>query len=619
MGPYRPTAGQVGSARILLPAACGIMLVALLAAVALAAVGAARAPARPGDLNCDGRVNLLDIAPFVLALADPAEWQRRYHRDWNDLLLRADFNHDSQVDTGDIDGFCEALRAREREIAPMQVETPGGGQRDVGTVDLDIDSDFNNGTGWPDRSSYEDFIEDFVGIPGKFVLVNNDDDDRSGVPDKDQAGAIPEEQDDLVPLILEIEPPVTVPVPDEFTYRVTFPTNVRLWKSPARGVSGTDDVPSGTAQEHLVWLLGDMNGDGTLDFGDINPFILALSDPAAYAQQFPGIDPNVAGDMDGNGVLDFGDINPFVEAQSTHARWFSPARLWVEGLSPSAYVGDTRFVAEADTDKNGTFDATNAVRATIVSLTGSPTSGPLGTAINLSLVPAVAPVVFTADTTATWSGIYHPNGMAETQPFAVEFNSDSVHDSGPGNGALVVGEGQVSSGDPGRPGLDGVLDGDVTLWFNGIGLRRTLAFAVEGTFTYVSGVGGAGDEVDEVLILDPCDPSWGEALTLETAVAGHVLLTVLAEKNAYTPVLAPMALRVELVSHDSLGTEIDRLPLVVFLEQQREDFGPTRLVYYSDWEKPIVFVSSPVDPDLHPTLTILQVDPSGNVFPVFGQ
>ncbi|MEW6199868.1 MAG: hypothetical protein AB1601_14545 [Planctomycetota bacterium] len=56
---------------------------------------------------------------------------------------------------------------------------------------------------------------------------------------------------------------------------------------------------------------GDLNCDGNVDFGDINPFVLALTNAAGYAAQFPNCDIN-NGDIDGNGFVDFGDINPFV-------------------------------------------------------------------------------------------------------------------------------------------------------------------------------------------------------------------------------------------------------------------------------------------------------------------
>jgi len=58
-------------------------------------------------------------------------------------------------------------------------------------------------------------------------------------------------------------------------------------------------------------LTGDMNCDGVVNFGDINPFVLALSNPASYAQAFPNC--NVQnGDINGDGVVNFTDINAFV-------------------------------------------------------------------------------------------------------------------------------------------------------------------------------------------------------------------------------------------------------------------------------------------------------------------
>jgi hypothetical protein len=59
------------------------------------------------------------------------------------------------------------------------------------------------------------------------------------------------------------------------------------------------------------YKVGDVNCDGTVDFGDINPFVLALSDPAAYAAQYPGC-PFENRDINGDGQFNFGDINPFV-------------------------------------------------------------------------------------------------------------------------------------------------------------------------------------------------------------------------------------------------------------------------------------------------------------------
>jgi hypothetical protein len=61
---------------------------------------------------------------------------------------------------------------------------------------------------------------------------------------------------------------------------------------------------------------GDLNCDGAVDFGDINAFVLALTNPDTYAAQFPGC-PLANRDVDRNGVFDFADINPFIQVLSS--------------------------------------------------------------------------------------------------------------------------------------------------------------------------------------------------------------------------------------------------------------------------------------------------------------
>ncbi len=60
-----------------------------------------------------------------------------------------------------------------------------------------------------------------------------------------------------------------------------------------------------------LYMLGDLNCDGHFDFGDINPFVLALTNPARYAIVYPNCNI-MAGDINRDGRVDFGDINPFV-------------------------------------------------------------------------------------------------------------------------------------------------------------------------------------------------------------------------------------------------------------------------------------------------------------------
>lgn len=68
---------------------------------------------------------------------------------------------------------------------------------------------------------------------------------------------------------------------------------------------------------------GDLNNDGSVDFGDINPFVLALTNPAGFATTYPGLDGSMVfhGDLDCNGILDFGDVNPFVQRMAEQCCW----------------------------------------------------------------------------------------------------------------------------------------------------------------------------------------------------------------------------------------------------------------------------------------------------------
>jgi hypothetical protein len=61
----------------------------------------------------------------------------------------------------------------------------------------------------------------------------------------------------------------------------------------------------------LSTIKGDLNCDGTVSFGDINPFVLALTSPIEYGNMYPGC-PILNGDINNDGTVNFGDINPFV-------------------------------------------------------------------------------------------------------------------------------------------------------------------------------------------------------------------------------------------------------------------------------------------------------------------
>jgi hypothetical protein len=62
----------------------------------------------------------------------------------------------------------------------------------------------------------------------------------------------------------------------------------------------------------IDYVKGDANGDDVLNFDDISAFLLALTNPAQYAKQYPTVNPNVVLDFDCNGQLDFDDISGFL-------------------------------------------------------------------------------------------------------------------------------------------------------------------------------------------------------------------------------------------------------------------------------------------------------------------
>ena len=54
-------------------------------------------------------------------------------------------------------------------------------------------------------------------------------------------------------------------------------------------------------------LAADVNGDGRVDFGDINPYVEVLLQPGQAT-----VEQRCAADINLDGWVDFGDINPFV-------------------------------------------------------------------------------------------------------------------------------------------------------------------------------------------------------------------------------------------------------------------------------------------------------------------
>ncbi len=73
-----------------------------------------------------------------------------------------------------------------------------------------------------------------------------------------------------------------------------------------------DDISLTGLQCEPPFMIGDMNCDGAVDFFDIDPFVLAITDPAGYAGEYAECDI-LAGDCNDDGLVNFFDIEPFVE------------------------------------------------------------------------------------------------------------------------------------------------------------------------------------------------------------------------------------------------------------------------------------------------------------------
>ena len=94
------------------------------------------------------------------------------------------------------------------------------------------------------------------------------------------------------------------------TMRLRFTANDGDRQSIVEG--GLDALRITAGYCEPVYGPGDMNCDGAFNGADIDPFFLALGDPAAYELAFPECDI-MLGDMNVDGAVNGADIDPFFE------------------------------------------------------------------------------------------------------------------------------------------------------------------------------------------------------------------------------------------------------------------------------------------------------------------
>jgi hypothetical protein len=133
---------------------------------------------------------------------------------------------------------------------------------------------------------------------------------------------------------------LTSPVP---TLHITTSDGVLSWTNAILAENGAQITVSGTKGSIIR---GDMNGNGTRNFGDLAAFGEGLTNPAAYAAAFPGLDRVARGDMNVNGAFNFGDLTAFGTCLSGGA---CPANPGAGSGSGSGLVGGGGAVPEPST------------------------------------------------------------------------------------------------------------------------------------------------------------------------------------------------------------------------------------------------------------------------------
>lgn len=412
----------------------------------------------------------------------------------------------------------------------------------------------------------------------------------------------------LVTVVGEQPVALDISVPSSSAYKLSYdPARVAVWDTVTK-----DNLIAPNAEFTAPAVKGDAEPDCDIDLGDFAGFQRCFgAGPLGPCCDVFDFEPDA--DVD---LTDFASLQPTIAGPENCVP--VTATVFVEGLTASTTLGDAAIDVLADPDGDTIFTLQSTEEVTVVTLTISPSSGLLGTPINIQIQPSIAPLAFSSSTTAEWTGAYAPQDTSTTGEFTVSYDATAVRETSASNAVLIFGDGEITMGDPGHPSFGGILNGEISVSFDDGIATKTFDFTAEPSFTYVQGYMGAGDEIADPPILGPI-PVENQYVTLESSYSAQVLLTVLADSNSFTTAIAPAALAVELVSEDSLGVEIDRVVLTCYLEQDRgDDFGPDRLVYYSDWELPIIFVNHLVNDAEHPTLSVLEVDESGRVYPIVG-
>jgi hypothetical protein len=208
-------------------------------------------------------------------------------------------------------------------------------------VDVDLDTDNNNGYEAPDRNLKEDHYEDMPGSmnrPGKILAVNDNDDDQDGIPDfadgYNRYGNVSADDintsEKLVPVVFEIPIPIDLArAKVKLTYDASDPMGV------VTNAQGVYQLPGGSLR---IWTKkGNVARKGTSILDSSNP----------------------------------GDYIPAGECTAEEFGFTSGTRTltnYVEAVRASTTLADKRILFEVDPDERTppNFIAADAVKLTVL-------------------------------------------------------------------------------------------------------------------------------------------------------------------------------------------------------------------------------------------------------------
>lgn len=300
--------------------------------------------------------------------------------------------------------------------------------------------------------------------------------------------------------------------------------------------------------------------------------------------------------------------------------------VFVEGLTASTTLGDAPIDVLADPDSDMTFTLQSTELVTVASLTITPSSGPAGTPLSITLQPAIAPLTFDAATTLDWDGVFQPMVGAPTGSFQVAYNASQFRESSSSQAVVIVGDGTTTN----APDFEnaegpGTTPGVFTFNLASVTLTKSFDFAPgldAGTFEevdYPDGPGGAtpptiGGEWTELPIValsitpNPTNPSEDLLLVLS---GSHVAVVARIDENATSVASAPAMLEVDLVSYDGSGVEVDRLENVA-LNQVSPDGDPNSIVYHNDLSIPLLLVDTALTKANYSNVLLLECPDGGS-------